>query len=125
MFGFYLPRIGPDGKMLTDDRYREILRLYNMLAADGIPVVLQKKYDGWQLEYPCRYTEGERACSVVENFGSYGHEDDRLEIMGLLTDEEEENDSVRGWLTAEDVYLRIVSHHMNTQEANRVEKENQ
>jgi hypothetical protein len=126
MFDFYLPRIGPDGKYRTDDRYREILRLYDMLSADGIPCVLQKRLDGWHLEYPCCFTtNGDRVCSVVENFGSYGSEQDLLEIMGLLTAEEEENDSVLGWLTADDVYLRIVSHYQKTQEAARVEKEEQ
>lgn len=119
-------KLNPDGSMQTDERYREILRLYDMLSADGIPCVLQKRLDGWHLEYPCRFTvDGERVCSVIENFGSYGHEADRLEIMGLLTADEGDEDDVCGWLTAEDVYLRIVSHYQNTQEATRGEKENQ
>lgn len=46
-------------------------------------------------------------CSVIEGYGTYGHEQDLLEIMGLLTPEEEEHDSVCGYLTAENVFERI------------------
>ena len=45
--------------------------------------------------------------SAIEGFGSYGYADDLIEIMGLLTPEESENDSVKGWLTAEEVFKRI------------------
>ena len=50
-------------------------------------------------------------CSVIEGYGTYGAEDDRLEIMGLLISEEEANDTVAGWLTAEDVFSRIKKHY--------------
>jgi len=49
-----------------------------------------------------------RECSVICNPMSYGHEEGLLEIMGLLTREESEDDDVVGWLTAEDVFNRIV-----------------
>jgi len=49
-----------------------------------------------------------RECSVICNPMSYGHEEGLLEIMGLLTKEENEDDDVVGWLTAEDVFNRIV-----------------
>lgn len=98
---------------------------YDMLTADNVPHSFRKLYDGWQVSYPCHMTNGERVCSAIETRTSYGHKDDLLEIMGLLTADEEENDSVCGWLTADDVYLRIVSHYQNTQEAARVEKEEQ
>lgn len=50
-------------------------------------------------------------CSAIETPFSYGHENDRIEIMGLLTEEEEANfDSVTGNLTAEDVFERIKAH---------------
>lgn len=56
--------------------------------------------------------DGERLVSAVEGFGSHGfglrgEQGDLIEIMGLLTPEEEEYDSVRGWLTAEEVFGRI------------------
>jgi hypothetical protein len=46
-------------------------------------------------------------CSVIESPMSYGHEEDLLELSGLLTEEEYKNDSVKGYMTAEEVYSRI------------------
>ena len=74
------------GKYITDQFYREILRLDRMLCNEGIPHVLQKHTDGWQIIYP---KDGEeRIMDAIENFGSYGSDKDLLEIMGLLTPEE-------------------------------------
>lgn len=44
---------------------------------------------------------------VICHKGSYGYEEGLLEIMGLLTEEEAEEDSVLGYLSAEDVIERI------------------
>ena len=44
--------------------------------------------------------------AVCHNF-SYGNEDDLLEIMGALTKEEMEFDSVLGWLTPKEVARRF------------------
>lgn len=59
-----------------------------------------------------KYGRHERACvcSVIYGYGSYGVEKGLLEIMGLLTPEEEEFDSVIGDLTADDVFARIKKH---------------
>lgn len=51
-----------------------------------------------------------RECSVIEHEASYGHSEDKLEIMGLLTDEELQNDDVVGHLSAEEVFSRIQKH---------------
>lgn len=56
--------------------------------------------------------DGERLVSAIEGFGSHGfglngEQGDLIEIMGLLTPEEEKEESVRGWLTAEEVFRRI------------------
>ena len=56
------------GKYITDQFYREILRLDRMLCNEGIPHVLQKHTDGWQIIYP---KDGEeRIMDAIENFGS-------------------------------------------------------
>lgn len=44
---------------------------------------------------------------VICHQGSYGYEEGLLEIMGLLTEEEMEEDRVLGYLSAEDVIKRI------------------
>jgi len=88
----------------ANTKYQEILRLAEMLKKENIPFELSTHFGGWHIQYPC---EKERVCSAVENDGSYGRNNDTIEIMGLLTEEESEQDSVTGWLTAEDVFNRI------------------
>lgn len=96
------------GNYITDERYTEIIKLHDMLKATEIPHEFKKFRDGWQVIYP---EDGPaRVMDAVEHFGSYGNEDDLLEIMGLLTPEEEKYDIVSGGLTAEDVFARIKEH---------------
>ena len=44
---------------------------------------------------------------AIEHSGSYGSKKDLLEIMGLLTPEEQKLNSVLGYLTAREVFERI------------------
>ena len=57
-----------------------------------------------------------RIISIVQGYGTYGEEDDLLEIMGLLTEEEEKIDDVTGYLTAEDVFNRIIKYFKDKSE---------
>ena len=92
--------------MMTN--YTEIIRLHEMLTASNIPHTFGELCDGYHITYPL----GENwVCSVIERVGSYGSKFDLLEIMGLLTREEAEDDFVVGFLTAEDVYNRISTHY--------------
>lgn len=96
------------GHYITDPKYTEILNLDKMLTKSGIPHVLHKFMDGWQVIYP---EDGEkRVMDAIEHYGSYGNNDNLLEIMGLLTPEEAEHDIVVGCLTANDVFKRIKKH---------------
>ena len=102
-----------DGKYITDNRYQEILRLDAMLTEKQIPHTCQKAMDGWQVIYP---QDGKkRVMDAIEHFGSYGNEQDKLEIMGLLTPEEKKNDTVLGYLSAEEVFSRIDRHWKEAQ----------
>lgn len=92
---------------MAKENYKEIFRLKEMLEKAGIPFIFKEHNDyrdGYQILYPA---DTERACSVIEHEYSYGHEQDLLEIMGLLTDEESQYDSVVGHLSAENVFERI------------------
>lgn len=96
-------------------KYNEIHKLHEMLLDAGIEheFVERRKYLGdsgldWGYQICVYRPDGERLISVIEGFGTYGEANDLLEIMGLLTPEEEELNSVCGWLTAEDVFGRIV-----------------
>ena len=92
--------------------YTEIFKLKEMLEKAGIPFIWIEHKDfrnGYQILYP----EGglKNVCSVIEHSFSYGNEKDLLEIQGLLTKKEEKDDSVLGYLTAENVFKRIKKHY--------------
>ena len=95
-----------------NNKYEEILKLDKMLTETSIPHILRRCMDGWQVCYPDAYISN-RGCimDAIEHFGSYGVENDKLEIMGLLTPNEENFDSVLGYLTAENVFERIKAHY--------------
>lgn len=88
--------------------YQEILKLKDMLCESNIPHELSELYHGWHICYP---SNEDCICSIIEHDGSYGRTEDKLEIMGLLTAEEEEIDSVCGHLTAEEVFARVKRHY--------------
>lgn len=97
----------------SESDYKEIVKLSEMLEEAGIPFKFSNLNGGYHIEYP----NGEnRVCSVVEHSFSYGADSDLIEIMGLLTKEEQEEDvgdefAVKGYLTAEDVFGRISKHY--------------
>ena len=88
-------------------KYKEFFRLKEMLEKENIPFIFRDLYDGFQICYP---DVENKVCSVIEHGGSYGHNQDLLEIMGLITDEETDDD-VLGYLTAENVFSRIYKYH--------------
>lgn len=94
--------------------YTEIFKLKEMLEKAEIPFEFKEMtmQEGYQICYP---SKNGRTCSCVEHSFSYGNTDDKLEIMGLLTDVEQAEDvgdeyAVKGYLSAEEVYLRIYIH---------------
>ena len=87
-----------------------------MMLAFGTPVGGIKR-----IKYPKK--EGFE-CSVIFGKGTYGFESGELEIMGLLTPEEEACYSVAGYLTAEEVFNRISKHFKSIKkQAQEVETE--
>ena len=103
-----------------ESKYKEIFKLKQMLEKEKIPFDFTvRSYPelekiAYHLEYPKKYkVDSDRVVSVIEGSDSYGCEEDKLEIMGLLTPEEAEIDSVAGWLTADEVFKRIKEHYEN------------
>lgn len=94
-------------EMKQDSNYKEIFKLEQMLLHENIPYRLRVAFDRFQIGYPELPPDDATVCSVIEHFGSYGHENDLLEIRGLTQNDGE----VEGYLTAEDVFNRILKHH--------------
>lgn len=110
------PKYDEYGMMVADERYTEIRKLQALLELDHIPHQVTRIFDGWQVWYP---SKAEHVCDAIEHFGSYGAEQNLLEIMGLLTANEEAVDSVKGFMTAKEVFERIKIHYAQS----RKEKE--
>lgn len=72
-------------------KYKEIFKLKEMLEKAEIPFEFSEFMNGFHLCYPNNEIQ---ECSVIEHDGSYGREQDLLEIMGLLTNEELKHDEV-------------------------------
>lgn len=83
----------------------------------------------WGYQIVIYRPDGERLISAIEGYGTYGYggwdhgtgdtdekDGDLIEIMGLLTPEEQEHDSVVGYLTAEEVFRRIKEATINDRE---------
>ena len=98
------------GDSPLNNKYQEILKLDDMLNKANVPHILKRMFDGWQVCYPSD-DEKDMVMDAIEHFGSFGKEDDKLEIMGLLTPEEEKDDLVLGHLTADEVFMRIWYHY--------------
>lgn len=111
---------------MTKTKYKEIFKLKRMLEKENIPFewiecfgyseddieklrkIAPDIIDHYQICYPCK-DDGKRWISVIEGFGTYGSEQDKLEIMGGFTPWEEYNygDRIIGYLTANNVFKRI------------------
>ena len=89
-------------------KYKEIIKLHDMLVEANIPFEFREMSGGYQILYP---SNENRVCSVIEHDFSYGNTYDLLEIMGLLTKAEAKNDDVAGFMEAEKVFKRIRKHY--------------
>lgn len=99
------------------ERYTEIFKLKEKLEAIDLEHEFVNRSTDFFEQYQIIICDnGERIISIIEGDYTYGHENDKLEIMGLLTPEEEEFDSVVGWLSADDVYERIMKYYGSRKE---------
>lgn len=91
-----------------NEGYTEILRLDKLLSEAGIPHTLRRIYDGWQVIYS---VDEVRVADAVQHNFSYGASANLLEIMGLIMPDDDTCDTVKGWLTAENVFERMKNHY--------------
>ena len=105
---------------MRDTEYTEIFKLKEKLDAIDLDYEFHDRgyktlrYEHYQILLLDENEE--RIVSVVQGSGTYGANQNRLEIMGLLTPEEEECDSVVGWLSADEVYERIMNYYGSREE---------
>ncbi len=87
----------------------EFNKLAKMLECANIPHTNEPFYILWGngRQICLLNNDGERLADVICHAGSYCCDDGLLQIMGALTEEESEHDSVLGWLTAEEVFKRF------------------
>ena len=97
----------------------QMVKLMNILTLADIPYEVTECWGTPQVWYPSRK---EAVCDVICHRGSYGYKEGLLEMMGLLTEEEGEEDDVVGWLTAWDVAQRIYAHYMSTTKEEKEEE---
>ena len=83
----------------------EFSKLVNMMMLEGIPFRFNTMWDGYQLHYE---VGGREICDVICHSGSYGSDHDLLEMMGLTP--EDYDDTVRGYLTANEAFGIILEH---------------
>ena len=119
-------------------KYTEILKLKDMLEKANIPFTFTDDFWGvnkrnerektnpyfaelYRNKYPAYQIRLGDLADVIQHDGSYGNEQDLLEIMGGLTEKEKKEDSVLGYLTAEEVFKRFkycYEHKTSTYEEN-------
>lgn len=87
----------------------EFHKLAKMLEDAGIPHSNRRHFElGNGRQIILFDNNGKRIADAVCHYGSYGgRQFGLLEILGALTEEESECDSVLGWLTAEEVFKRF------------------
>lgn len=96
---------------INNEYKKEGLRLAYMCLANNIPFEIAAMEQGLIIGYPS--LEQDRVSDAICHKYSYGGNSGKLEIMGLLTSEEAEEDSVLGYLTAEEVFMRWNEHWLN------------
>lgn len=82
--------------------FKEILRLKEMLEREQIPFNIEPRLGGWRIAYPSD-EDGATLISIIENYGSYGYLNDRIEILEFQSGT---GDPV-GYLTAEEVFALV------------------
>lgn len=93
-------------KKEKNNMYNEIFKLKELLEKENIPFEFKNFHDGYQIII--KNKNNFRIADAIENEYSHGSEEDLLEIMGGVTEEEEEEfGGVLGWLSSEEVFKRF------------------
>ena len=83
--------------------WTQVDELITMLEKTDIPFTVTSSHGRPQVWYP---DDKHPVCDAICHWGSYGHQTGLIEIMGLTHND----DSVEGYLTADEVFARIKEH---------------
>ena len=91
--------------------YNAIIQVHETLQKNDIPHEFRKLYDGYQIILPS-------GGDIIEHFGSYGHEEDKMEVIGidwtvLKQYSNYDKDDVLGYLTVDEVLKMCYYDYMN------------
>ena len=98
--GFFLEADAPQ-----DNEFDVLMEMLDLMSIE-----YETNSDRFIRRLSLRNKSGEQYLSVICGLGTYGAAEGLLEIMGLLTEEEEESDEVVGHLTAAEVLERILAY---------------
>ena len=96
--------ISAHSKRKCNTKYLEILYLERELLETDIHFTLYRLWDGWRIVI--YDIDGNYLTDVIDHSGSYGSEDDLLEVMGAPV-EDTNGDSVEGCLSVFDILKRL------------------
>lgn len=103
-------------RRFVDTGYKELDKLEDYLIKEKIPYTRKddEMLDGWRSWHQIKvFKDEDRKKSdeywwdAICHYGSYGYEEGLLEVMGEPVVREDDDDSVCGYLTAEDVINRF------------------
>lgn len=81
----------------------EMSKLAQYLVVMGVPFTFNRHRNGLQIVVKTQNMDWDAICNDL----SYGHEVGLLEIMGSIVSKEIVDDEVEGWLTAEEIAIRV------------------
>ena len=95
--------------------YNEIFKLKELLEKGNIPFEFKNFHDGYQIII--KNKNNFRIADAIENEYSHGNEEDLLEIMGGVTEEEEEAFGGLARIYGRDSVLKTLDFKSNEEEA--------
>ena len=93
------------GRIITSDAHHEIVMLDKILNFSGIPHVTEKRFDGWQINYPADLIGHGRVYTIRKHSLTDGTKDDFVEVWNNQTDE------IRAMPVLQ-AYARILCHYL-------------
>lgn len=78
------PKYKKNGEIVHNgERYQSIQQLHKELDDRGIPHDFHELFDGYQICVPKDHRKNDFAGDAIQHFGSYGAEEDLIEVYGF------------------------------------------